>query len=419
MDSLSSIVIVAAFFALAPLVFSIVVRGTVKRSRWEYVDRLKLFFARRPSSAAVDPEAGAKQQAGAARPGAIIPDPNGTQIDPDENPISSLEFLKFKYDPDRREINPEAWLLSGILLFLLLFVVLTLALVIAENLLCKHLRADAFCFEAYVRHNSSVSLALLASILGAYTYLFRAFHQAIQNFDLAPASFFGAASNFVFAIIVTQIAIFYLAKAAAGASTATGLLMVTAFVGAYMPDDILRYFLSLSSIRQLKQERSDFGREIESIPIEVLDGIDSKVRYRLSDFHIESVQNLASANPLMLFVETPYGFYQTLDWVSQAQLCASVGPDATFKLWKLGIRTIFDLERAALSTDFVNDDLLHAIERIILPDLASPTPWNSAAIIANVRVRLDGSDTRRLRQIVLRVNEQLGGQRVTSLPQKG
>ena len=183
--------------------------------------------------------------------------------------------------------------------------------------------------------------------------------------------------------------------------------MVTAFVGAYMPDDILRYFLSLSSIRQLKQERSDFGREIESIPIEVLDGIDSKVRYRLSDFHIESVQNLASANPLMLFVETPYGFYETLDWVSQAQLCASVGPDAIFKLWKLGIRTIFDLERAALSPGFVNDDLLHAIERIILPDLASPTPWNSAAIVASVRIRLDGSDTRRLRQIVDRVNERL------------
>ena len=202
--------------------------------------------------------------------------------------------------------------------------------------------------------------------------------------------------------------VFYLAKSANGASTATGLLMITAFVGTYMPDDILRYFLSLSSIRQLKEERSDFGREILSIPIEVLDGIDSKIRYRLSDFHIESVENLASANPLMLFVETPYGFYQTLDWVSQAQLCASVGPDALFKLWKLGIRTIFDLERAALSNGFVEDDLLRAVARIILPDLADMTSWNKQAIVADIRIRVDGSDTRRLRQIVNRLNQRLG-----------
>ncbi len=175
-----------------------------------------------------------------------------------------------------------------------------------------------------------------------------------------------------------------------------------------MPNDILRYFLSLSSVRQLKEERSNFGCEIQTIPIEVLDGIDSKVRYRLSDFHIESIENLASANPLMLFVETPYGFYQTLDWVSQAQLCASVGPDAMFKLWKLGIRTIFDLERAALSSGFIEDNLLQAIARIILPDLANNTFWNKQAIIADIRIRVDGSDTRRLRQIVNRLNRRLG-----------
>ena len=418
MDSRSIIYLVAAFFGAAPLVFGIVVRGAVRRSRQEYVDSLREFFRITPA-APVKAEIGAEQRDTATQPGQPNSIAGTTNRVLDDDPISSLEFLKFKYDPERREFSLWAWSIAGFLLFFLLFLVLSFALVIARNLPCKDLLAGALCFETYFQTHPSVSLTLLASILGAYTYLFRAFHQAIENFDLAPASFFGAASNFIFAIVVTQIAIVYLAKAAADAPTATGLLMVTAFIGAYMPDDILRYFLSLSSIRQLKQERSDFGREIESIPIEVLDGIDSKVRYRLSEFHIESIQNLASANPLMLFVETPYGFYQTLDWVSQAQLCASVGPDATFKLWKLGIRTIFDLERAALSSDFVNEDLLHAIERIILPDLASPTPWNSAAIVASVRIRLDGSDTRRLRQIVLRVNERLGGQRVTSLPEKG
>ena len=81
---------------------------------------------------------------------------------------------------------------------------------------------------------------------------------------------------------------------------------------------------------------------------DVIDGVDFFIRFRLDESNVSEVQSLATANPLMLFIETPYGLYQTVDWVAQAQLCAVVGLERFLMLRQVNIRTIFDLERAVL-----------------------------------------------------------------------
>ncbi|MFX8335513.1 hypothetical protein ABTL52_19890, partial [Acinetobacter baumannii] len=72
-------------------------------------------------------------------------------------------------------------------------------------------------------------------------------------------------------------------------------------------------------------------------------------RFRLEVNGINEVQNLATANAILLHIETPYGLYQTIDWVAQAQLCTIVGPERFLAFRQFTIRTIFDLERATLS----------------------------------------------------------------------
>jgi len=99
----------------------------------------------------------------------------------------------------------------------------------------------------------------------------------------------------------------------------------------------------------VKQSDSRFADATRSIPLDVIDGIDLFTRARLGETGVHEVQNLAVANPILLHIETPYGIYQTIDWVAQAQLCTVVGPERFLVLRQHNIRTVFDLERAVLS----------------------------------------------------------------------
>lgn len=402
-----SIMILSALVAIAiPAVF-IGVRASTKRQRSAIVDDLSSIFER------------------AGECGSVA--------------IPSFEFVKYKYkttkpgdvSADRsRDFLLHHWLLGAVPLSSFIFamnvftgtVVLHAAFKVSFPGVAPWL-ADAVGLPLF-------AWVLLASYAGGMLFTLRAFKQAVNNFDMSPLSLIGAIVNLAFGPVAALLLAFSVFKLpdvdGIGWHVEAALfpvVIVTAFAVGYYPEVAVRQLIRLSHLRNYKKEEVGFYDNFKAIPIDIIDGIDGEIRGRLGDYHLNSVQNLATANPLMLFVETPYGVYEIMDWVAQAQLCSSVGPRALLGLWGLGIRTIFDLERVVLES-VCHDraliaqigDILWAsqehekarqLDRSAIAGAAAPHPPLSA-VEADIRVRIENPHALRLRQIFNQVSHSLG-----------
>jgi hypothetical protein len=74
----------------------------------------------------------------------------------------------------------------------------------------------------------------------------------------------------------------------------------------------------------------------------MVDGIDSYIKFRLGEYEIEDIENLALANPIQLFIETPYPLRKIIDWVGQAKLLIEVDSAKISELRNLNVRTSLD-----------------------------------------------------------------------------
>lgn len=349
---------------------------------------------------------------------------------PGTSTIPSFEFVKYKYfvrdgaaDQEGRrkdDFRVRHWILSALPLVGITFVLNALCLTIVIH---AALRWTIPVDVAWLDGRSPLPLfvwVLLASYVGAMLFLLKSFVQAINNFDLSPFSMVGASVNLIFSVAAGLLFIFGVARIPASAfgieptnAAAFPLIIVAAFTAGYFPDVAVRNVMRWSSLRLRKTEDEDVYKGFKAVPLEIIDGIDAEIRSRLEDYHISAVQNLAAANPLMLFVETPYGVYQIMDWVAQAQLCASVGPSALAKLWRIGIRTIFDLERVALDQCCSAPELLETIGAVIWKGSKEslsgiPIVPDLDAIRADIRFRLENPHVLRLRQVFNQVSDSIG-----------
>ncbi|MCJ2081246.1 hypothetical protein [Methylobacterium sp. J-090] len=269
-------------------------------------------------------------------------------------------------------------------------------------------------------------LGLCAAFAGSYLTALRNLYRAIKNFDLSPGTLVGETIRMLLSAVLAPILVVGLlwigtetiralaiSEATLTAPSVIALVVAASFIAGVMPEVVLRSIIQRDKLRNFKREKEEVFEAFKITPVEIIDGIDSDIRIRLEDYHIHSTQNLAAANPLMLFVETPYGVYQIMDWVAQAQLCCSVGRDRVIRLWPLGVRTLFDLERLAASSDGANEALLLEVGRVILgeglvPKDVSNRAAAAALVRASIELRLDDPHVQRLRQIYIAVGDRLG-----------
>jgi hypothetical protein len=405
----------ASLSLLLPLTI-ICLRHTVKLRRKEIIRDLEKIFRLGSSGEPTD----RKAPANACEP--IVP---------------SFEFVKFKYfvrqpEPHRggsddqseqpQDIPTWAFLISSLPLMLSLFVlgVVTFGALLPTHtrppwpieLLPSFIGANA----GQVEYNLWLSV-LMVAYFSAYLFTIRMLLRAVSNFDLSPATFLSATVHVLLGV-VTAVLVAVVAEHVIGPNHTSAALLVTAFAIGFVPDLGLRALLRATTLNFFKRQDTEVLKAYTSTPLEVIDGIDSEITSRLSEHHIGTVQNLATTNPIMLFVETPYGVYQIIDWVAQAQLCAVVGSKGLTEMWKLGIRTIFDLERAVLHDGFTTPHLRHAIGRalIITPEARKALSFDTtndytqdsdATVVALVQTVLDDLHVQRLRQIWNRISERL------------
>ncbi len=196
---------------------------------------------------------------------------------------------------------------------------------------------------------STTALVMAAGFVGAYIWSVNYLILRIANFDLSPLSFLSTAAHVLMTVFVAWV-LRQVVAAPAPQAVAVAILLGVVFLSGLYPSLGLNVLIDrLPSWLRFKRDIPEASQIGRSFPLDLIDGIDTTIKFRLNGLDVADVQNLATANPVELFVETPYGFGQILDWMAQAQLLVELGPQRFIAARQCGVRDLMaflDLSRS-------------------------------------------------------------------------
>lgn len=210
-----------------------------------------------------------------------------------------------------------------------------------------------------------LSAARFYAIAFATSYLYTIYRLSVhaRNLDLSPIHFSSGSLDLLVSVICSYIIFPALIFTTAWQFSSIILAIFSIAVGlhgAIIPPVIRRRVKRLIQDSEPHWETHD-----RNMPLQMIDGIDFYTASLLHSKYIRSVEALAAANPIVIFVETTLGIYQVLDLVGQAQLATIVRKEKFLQLQEIGIRTVFDLQRATEQATEHATETTEVVKRII------------------------------------------------------
>jgi hypothetical protein len=188
--------------------------------------------------------------------------------------------------------------------------------------------------------------AMVAGFIGAYAFCLYWFYQDIRAGRFSPGSLLVASGTIVAASIATVV--LWHAIAAVGAGSLVSFSTSTLFVGSVIAGAAIARPAPLLLQRVWVRLWQWDGPLRPSRTLQVIDGLDFRSRRQLALLHINDVQNLATASPLLLAAATDLGLSEIIDWIGQARMVLRVDDQAQVDgLRSRSVRTIFHLVDAA------------------------------------------------------------------------
>lgn len=326
--------------------------------------------------------------------------------------IPSFELVKYKYRPaseilDRADSAHSAfYYMIPVFLYALISMVGFFAVLLTFGGIQNK---GAFGWAEGINVIGDLNFLAVFSFtfLGGYLWSVQYLLRRVANFDLSPISFYRSLMHILFGLFVMS-AVFYSGLF----STTDRLIAVIALLVGLFPSLCMNVVVAKFPWARLKRVSRYSEALQEELPLDVILGIDAFMKFRLAEFEIEDVQNLATINPIQIFVETPYGLYEVIDWVAQAQLILAVGAEKALKLREMNIRTIFDLERMVYNPALkkrlmtvlvpgepVDSDNYTGVERFRHPSNSEVDLKHTDHAEALVSIIRDDLHVKRLRQI--------------------
>lgn len=265
--------------------------------------------------------------------------------------IRSLEFAGARYSSTSDAVSRCLAYFLPTALFVCLSAVGFLALLAVMSMDAFEVRNFVlYGFHAYnsgdfAGYQSGTALVVAAAFVGAYIWSINYLVLRVANFDLNPLSFLRVASHLLLTIFAAcVIRHVFAAMGSAVEGWTIGLLLGAAFLMGFFPNMGIGLLIDrLPERLRVKRpvaQASEIGREF---PLDLIDGITPTIKFRLASFDITDVHNLATADPVTLYLESPFGHLEILDWISQAQLLACLGPERFLKCRGANIRDIHGL----------------------------------------------------------------------------